>query len=265
MKCSICGRDSAPGAKLCDDCRSARKRAFAATVTQPLLEAAGTRRSRASTRLLKPSQSMTMSARRASRKAKVESVGEASAPARRNWVPMVLAALALALIAGTYGAYRMRSHDVPEPGSEAGAPAQSASPAVPSPPVTAPSAGVQSTSPPDAKANSDAGPSAAPHPPEATKKSTVKAKVAPPPVGVAVQAPEPPPPEVDVTPAPPPAVAKPAPRVDPWQPLNDALATCDREEVSARIRCEQGARQRYCQGNWGVAAQCPIGPNPDAQ
>src|SRR5450759_421860 len=40
MKCLICGRLSLPGAKLCLDCKSARKRAFDATVTQPLLAAA---------------------------------------------------------------------------------------------------------------------------------------------------------------------------------------------------------------------------------
>ena len=46
MNCKICGQESMPGAKLCADCRSARKRAFAATVTQPLLEAVGARRAR---------------------------------------------------------------------------------------------------------------------------------------------------------------------------------------------------------------------------
>src|SRR5690348_2804106 len=41
MKCKICGRDCPPGAKICRDCASARKRAFAVTVTEPLLAAAG--------------------------------------------------------------------------------------------------------------------------------------------------------------------------------------------------------------------------------
>jgi len=40
MKCRICGCETRKGAKLCKDCAAARKRAFAATVTQPLLIAA---------------------------------------------------------------------------------------------------------------------------------------------------------------------------------------------------------------------------------
>lgn len=40
MKCRICGCETPKGEKLCKDCASARKRAFAATVTQPLLIAA---------------------------------------------------------------------------------------------------------------------------------------------------------------------------------------------------------------------------------
>ena len=41
MKCRICASECPPGAKLCRDCAAARKRAFAATVTQPLFAAAG--------------------------------------------------------------------------------------------------------------------------------------------------------------------------------------------------------------------------------
>ena len=40
MKCRICASECPPGAKLCRDCAAARKRAFAATVTQPLFAAA---------------------------------------------------------------------------------------------------------------------------------------------------------------------------------------------------------------------------------
>jgi hypothetical protein len=40
MTCRICGCETPKGAKLCKDCAAARKRAFAATVTQPLLLAA---------------------------------------------------------------------------------------------------------------------------------------------------------------------------------------------------------------------------------
>src|SRR5437762_8492852 len=41
MGCEICGRECPPGAKICRDCVAARKRAFAVTVTLPLLATAG--------------------------------------------------------------------------------------------------------------------------------------------------------------------------------------------------------------------------------
>src|SRR6266446_5607554 len=41
MKCRICASECPPGARVCGDCAAARKRAFAATVTQPLLAAVG--------------------------------------------------------------------------------------------------------------------------------------------------------------------------------------------------------------------------------
>ena len=41
MRCKICGRECPPGAKVCRDCVAARKRAFAVTVTLPLLATAG--------------------------------------------------------------------------------------------------------------------------------------------------------------------------------------------------------------------------------
>ena len=70
MKCQICGRQSLPGAKLCLDCKAARKRAFDATVTQPLLAAAGAARgSTVAPRLLKASQSVPAGARRAAKMA----------------------------------------------------------------------------------------------------------------------------------------------------------------------------------------------------
>src|SRR4029077_1163298 len=57
------------------DCRSARKRAFAATVTQPLL-ASGRSRGR----LLRPSQSMAATARRAAERALNATPAPAAAP-----------------------------------------------------------------------------------------------------------------------------------------------------------------------------------------
>src|SRR5439155_22200070 len=41
MRCKICGRECPPGAKICRDSVAPRKRAFAVTVTLPLLATAG--------------------------------------------------------------------------------------------------------------------------------------------------------------------------------------------------------------------------------
>jgi hypothetical protein len=262
MNCSICGRASAPHAKLCDDCRSARKRAFAATVTQPLLEAAGSRRSRASARLLKPGQSMSASARRASRKAKTEPASVEVMPMpvpRPRWLPIAVALAVVILAAIGYVVYKTRLAGT-SVDSGAEPPAQSRAPVAP----PAPAPPMEVTSPLPAPASTT---EASPVPPaEPAKKSPVRPKPAPPPVVVAPPAPEPPPPVVVAAPPPPPPVeVKPAPRVDPFQALNDAIAACSHEDVPTRLRCEQRARVRYCQGNWGVAFQCPLGPNPDAQ
>ena len=88
-KCLICGRASLPGAKLCADCGSARKRAFAATVTQPLLAAAG---ARTGNRLLKPSQSVAATARRTAERslnAKVAPPATITAPRDRRSAWMI--------------------------------------------------------------------------------------------------------------------------------------------------------------------------------
>ncbi|MEO8566245.1 MAG: hypothetical protein ABI541_07655, partial [Betaproteobacteria bacterium] len=71
MSCQICGRRNAPGAKLCPDCRAARKRAYDATITQPLLALAGAGAvSRTLSRLRRSDSSPEAKARRAARKAK---------------------------------------------------------------------------------------------------------------------------------------------------------------------------------------------------
>ena len=81
MSCQICGRRSAPGAKLCADCRAARKRAFDATITQPLMAMAGGGTVvRTLARLRRADASPEAKARRAARKAKAaaESASAAS-------------------------------------------------------------------------------------------------------------------------------------------------------------------------------------------
>jgi hypothetical protein len=36
-----------------------------------------------------------------------------------------------------------------------------------------------------------------------------------------------------------------------------ALARCEGENVIAALVCKERARLQYCEGEWGVAAQCP--------
>ena len=66
MSCQICGRRNVQGAKLCADCRAARKRAYDATITQPLLAMMGAGTvSRTLSRLRRSDSSPEVKARRA--------------------------------------------------------------------------------------------------------------------------------------------------------------------------------------------------------
>jgi hypothetical protein len=89
---------------------------------------------------------------------------------------------------------------------------------------------------------------------EAPKRHNVRARPAP---AVALaEAPELPPVVQSVAePAPPPVVRE-APRSDPWQQMNDALARCTRDDMSGRLMCEQRVRSQHCDGRWGQVPQC---------
>jgi hypothetical protein len=108
MKCLICGRVSLPGAKLCLDCKAARKRAFDATVTQPLLAGAGAARGTAAPlRMFKPSQSVPDAARRA---AKIALAAQAqsklaidSPPRRADQWPIIVGAIGMVLVVVVIG------------------------------------------------------------------------------------------------------------------------------------------------------------------
>jgi hypothetical protein len=63
-------------------------------------------------------------------------------------------------------------------------------------------------------------------------------------------------------PQPPPPRAAEAPR-DPWQPMNEGLSQCAREDWLNRGACEQRLRLQYCPNYWGLVPQCPIGPATD--
>jgi hypothetical protein len=304
MKCRICGSECPPGAKLCRDCAAARKRAFAATVTVPLLAAAGVPSVRSHRFAPKPQrhdpkppkvqvQAPAMkSVRRGQPAARtqvattraVHAVGMKSirrghaartqaAVARATtsgslpivWVVGAMVAVAVMAFVGlrTLG-WHGRSAEPPDiPAAEATHASLPASPLLP--PVTAQ---------PEASAGGASAPIAVQSPAEAGSASALPAQAAPPKLPVRKRAP----PEVIKAPppaTPPAAVDEPqkvvdAPvrlvettRTDPLQKLTGALARCAREEMIARLGCEQRARAQYCGDSWGQVPQCAIGPSTD--
>jgi hypothetical protein len=274
MKCLICGRLSLPGAKLCLDCKSARKRAFDATVTQPLLAAAGAARGSAATpRLLKPSQSVPDAARRAAKMAMAAQAAQIraeheAAPARPvsrwPWVAgaICILAVALAFLAHWYGAGKTETFTaVPsEPPTLPSIPSASSARATAADPGAAP---VAATAVVPAGINAlEGGSAVAVTKPDAAKRINPRAKADKTPPVLPTPEPSPPPPVV-VAPPPPPPVIREAPRVDPWQPMNDAIARCPAGDISGRFSCEQRVRSQYCEGHWGQVPQCASIPYVD--
>ena len=45
--------------------------------------------------------------------------------------------------------------------------------------------------------------------------------------------------------------------------MTEAVASCGREALLARVICEQRIRLQYCDGYWGKVPQCPSGPVND--
>ncbi|HEX8010697.1 MAG TPA: hypothetical protein VF814_07165 [Casimicrobiaceae bacterium] len=261
MNCKICGRECPPGAKICRDCAAARKRAFAVTVTEPLLAAAGAPsvgepkfapkpRPRARPCVAPPAES--------------EAVAPEAVPAlplhvvpRKvgvHWlfIGLVAATAIIVLVVKIFAAGGRATDDTAATASTAPPLPVVVTPA-PLPP--APTVNVQDNAL-QAKALSDAPPAKSrplhrKAPPRVDATSAVVA--APPP------APEPAP--VARAVAPPRPVD--APRIDPWEAMNEGLARCARVAFFDRATCEQRLRQQYCGNYWGVVPQCPIGPATD--
>ena len=274
MKCQICGCTSLPGTKLCPDCRAARQRAFDATVTQPLL-AAGTRHgSRASPRLLRPGRSLSDASRRAARHAQAANAPlRSEAVLREIWPPLAVgrwplavAGLVLVLIAGAYAAQRFGAamesaasmQSAQEP-SARDAPTETRVKSSATENSSAPPTAAQTPSPTPAEDPLlKAIPSASS---ETPKRQNIRARPAPP--VAAVVATEPPPVIQSVAAPPPPPIVSEAPRPDPWQQMNDALARCAREDISGRLMCEHRVRLQHCDGRWGQVPQCASIPYID--
>jgi len=262
-KCLICGRASLPGAKLCADCSSARKRAFAATVTQPLLAAAS---ARTGTRLLKPSQSVAATARRSAERALMAKVTPPSSPpidephGRRSvWlIALVVAAL---VVTATFAARR----SFVAPRAEPPVATEQSAPAAPEPVAAArPQPAATFTAKPGlaapiadpAEKPSVTQEAAPPAKADAAKRSAARSRILPAEVAPPPTEPAPVVQTLAAAPAPPPAAPREAPRVDPWQAMSESLARCT-GGLFDRIVCDQRVRAQYCDGQWGQVPQCP--------
>jgi hypothetical protein len=268
MTCLICARPTLPGATLCVDCRSARKRAFAATVTQPLLAAA---RAKSGARLLKPSQSVAATARRAAESVRTDKPHQAEPTklwSRRTDLVLIAAAVATILGAGAFAAHRLNvaKAETAQAVDEGDAAERSAQPAsgsaaetttqsklLPDPTVRAADEHRTGTAASDPPARVDAPKRTSPR--QRTTPAEASAPVEP---AVTAQAP---------APAPVAAAAvetREAPKPDRWQLMTQDLASCS-GDLFDRILCGQRVRRQFCDGYWGQVPQCSRPDNDHGQ
>ena len=246
MKCMICGRSTLPGAKLCSDCRAARKRAFAATVTQPLLAAA----SKAGGRLLRPSQSVAATVRRAAEQSLFVKPVPAVEPALHHGinVPALAAALGVMVAFGAYSAHRVAAGKAETPGLAA-ATASSERQAVANAPSVTPT--LTALTP-----TSAAEPAAAHASSTGDIKPELPAKRSAKPRAAMTLAPATPIEKLAAVPAIAPLVEAAAAPTNPWQAMSESLAQCTGDLLD-RVVCDLRVRQQYCNGYWGKVPQCP--------
>jgi hypothetical protein len=250
--CAICRQPAGPGARLCDPCRSALKRARDTTVSEQILPSRRHRR--------RPTPALAAGAPAES----VPATPAVPASAARRWVRGAWLAVMAGLLV-TSGAWIVHTRGIagtiapryaiapPESGAEtikAAAtasrdPAASALPDRAAAPETAPRT-LDARSLPAAIAVPRAATHAEPAVPLPPSKSTVAAPIVPEPA---------PPAPIVVAQAPAPRPAAP----DRWQRLADALARCP-ADVIGRTMCEESLRLEHCEGFWGRVAACPVRP-----
>jgi hypothetical protein len=256
MRCRICGRDCPPGAKICRDCAAARKRAFAQTVTQPLLAAVG------APSVAEPRFAPKPPRRRAANDPTVERDAARAEPAALPltavprkpgvlWLALgaVLTIAIIVLLLRTMTNGRQTGEEphpveTPPPAPAVEAPV----PQLPQPTVEIAPAPVESGAPPAKVAP--------------VRPRRIASHTEAPAPAMTEAPPEPPPAVVARAPTPPPRPVE-APRPDPMQVLNEGLARCARQAIFDRIGCEQKLRLQYCGNSWGLVPQCPIGPATD--
>jgi hypothetical protein len=278
MKCRICARECPPGAKVCRDCAAARKRAFAATVTQPLLAAAGASsigQPRFAPRPVQPRPVPRVAPSPSVRSGgaiATSAADRAATPGRLSLKWLVLGvAIATTIVfvvikilaSGNGHAVDAVAtvEDAVETSSSIAA--RDAAPAIVSPrdpvqnlPVATGAGVVPSDAETDARvALKNTVPKAAGRKAAGKVEAAKVAPVEPPPVAKKTES-------VAAAPRNASARVAEAPR-DPWQAMNEGLSRCAREDFLARIACEQRMRSQYCPNYWGSVPQCAIGRTTD--
>ena len=277
MKCRICARECPPGAKVCRDCAAARKRAFAATVTQPLLAAAGGASIGQPRFAPRPAQPRPVprvapSPSVRSGAAIATSAADRAAATGRLSLKWLVLGVAIAttivfvvikiLASGNGHAVDAPTVDDAVETSSSIA-ARDAAPVIVSPrdpvqnlPVATGAGVVPSDAETDARvALKNTVPKAAGRKAAGKVEAAKVAPVEPPPVAKKTES-------VAAAPRNASARVAEAPR-DPWQAMNEGLSRCAREDFLARIACEQRMRSQYCPNHWGLVPQCAIGRTTD--
>ena len=254
MKCRICGRECQSAAKICRDCASARKRAFAATVTMPLLASVG------APSLSEPRFAPKPARRRAANDTAVvrgpvftaPPVAAAAAlplnvvPRKPGGIWLLLAVVGAAILLLIV----LRAMENPQRVDAAAATDEPAVRllAIPSLPVQADIVSAPVPTEPAVKTI----------PGKVQRKSAARLEDTTPVPTPVASTPEP----ATTASVLPPRVVE-ASRPDPWQALNEGLSGCARQGLLDRMACEQRLRSQYCGNSWGLAPQCPIGPAND--
>ena len=280
MNCRICASECPPGARICPDCAAARKRAFAATVTQPLLAAVGApsvSQLRFAPRPAKRRLASKVSASPAARSETAVGASDAepgSAPKRVSvkWllfgvaVATTIVFVVIRILASGHAADNAEVAADAAGGTTALLAPRDAAPAIAAPAIAAPQETAQNqpvaegtgVAPPDAKTDARVAlKNAAPK--TGGRKATGKVEAA---TGASLEAPAPKAEPVAAAPRRAPLRVAEVPR-DPWQAMNEGLSRCAREDFLSRFACEQRMRQQYCPNYWGLVPQCAIGRTTD--
>ena len=278
MKCRICASECPPGARICTDCAAARKRAFAATVTQPLLAAVGAPSVSPPRFAPRPAQRRfvnKLASSTRSETAVAESAADHSTTPGRISIKWLLLGVAVAttivfvvirILASGHAA------DNAQVAADAGAEttalvaARDAARAIAAAPQdTAQNQSVAAgtaVAPPDAETDGKTDTSVAlktAAPKAAGRKAAGKVEAT---TGAPLEPPVPKAEAVAAASRRAPLRATEAPR-DPWQAMNEGLSRCAREDFLSRFACEQRLRQQYCPNYWGLVPQCAIGRTTD--